>query len=141
MLVTITHTVTPPPPPPTHTPSSFSYTLLLHLSGNLGHRTYLGKATTAATASATQSYKCMLVFFFRVSLIHRTLTRTTGSLACVCDHSHARVYTRGLGTPTVSQCNLFGSEKRSQLFLVLLMGFKPRFFESRVRRSARPANP
>ena len=56
---------------------------------------------------------------FRVSVIHRTVTRTAGSLACVRDHSDARVYTQGgLGTPTASQHNLFESDKHSDnLFL------------------------
>ena len=48
---------------------------------------------------------------FRVSVIHRTLTWTTGSLTCVRDHYYACVYTRGLGTPTASQQNNFDSEK------------------------------
>ena len=34
---------------------------------------------------------------FRVSVIHETLTWTTGSLSCVRDHSCACVYTRELG--------------------------------------------
>ena len=33
----------------------------------------------------------------RVSVIHRTLTWTTGSVKRVCDHSYACVYTRGCG--------------------------------------------
>ena len=33
--------------------------------------------------------------FFRVSIIHRTLTSTIGSLTCVSDHSYACVYTLG----------------------------------------------
>ena len=48
---------------------------------------------------------------FRVSVIHRTLTWTTGSLTCVRGYSYACVYTRGLGTPSASQHNVFGSEK------------------------------
>ena len=44
--------------------------------------------------------------FSRVSVIHRTLTWTTGSLTCVRDHSCACVYTRGLGTPVTSQYNI-----------------------------------
>ena len=43
---------------------------------------------------------------FRVSVIHQTLTWTTGSLSCVSNHSYASVYTRGLGTPTASQHNI-----------------------------------
>ena len=37
---------------------------------------------------------------FRVSVIHRTLTWTTGSLTRILDHSCACVYTRRLATPT-----------------------------------------
>ena len=44
------------------------------------------------------------VQYFRVSVIHRTLTWTTGSLICV--RSYACVYTRGWGTPTRSQRNI-----------------------------------
>ena len=44
---------------------------------------------------------------FWVSVIQRTLTWTTGSLLCVCDHSCACVYTQELGTPTGSQHNIF----------------------------------
>ena len=51
------------------------------------------------------------------------------------------VYThRGLGTPT-SQDNIFYSEKLSPIFLVLLAGFKPWVFGSRVRRSTNWATP
>ena len=44
---------------------------------------------------------------------------------------------RGLGTPTLSQHNIFDSKKLSQIFLVLLTqtGFKPPVFGSRVWRS------
>ena len=53
--------------------------------------------------------------YFPVSIIHRTLTWTTGSLTCVHGLSYAYntwsfVYTRGFGTPT-SQHNLFDAEK------------------------------
>ena len=60
--------------------------------------------------------------FFRVSVIHLTLTWITGSLTCVRDHSYARAYKRGLDTPT-SQNIMFDSEKLSQFFLVLLTRF------------------
>ena len=70
---------------------------------------------------------------FCVSVIQQILTWTTGSLTCVCDHSYACIYRRRLGTPT-SQ-HIFDSEKLSQIFLVLLTGFEPRVFGSRVRRS------
>ena len=49
---------------------------------------------------------------FRVSIIHRTLTWTIlSSSTCVRGHFCAYVYTRGLGTPTASQHNMFDSEK------------------------------
>ena len=34
---------------------------------------------------------------FRISVIHRTLTWTTDSLASIRDHSYACVYTQGVG--------------------------------------------
>ena len=49
---------------------------------------------------------------FRASIAHRTLTRTTRSLTCIRD---SFLYTRGLGTSTASQHNIFDSEKLSQL--------------------------
>ena len=44
---------------------------------------------------------------FRVFIIHRTPTWTTGSLPCIRDHSCACVYTQGLCTPTMSRHNIF----------------------------------
>ena len=78
---------------------------------------------------------------FRVSLIHQTLTWTTGSLTCVRDHSYVRTYTRSLGTPTTSQHNIFDSEKLSQIFLVLPTGLSLQVIGSRVRRSTNWATP
>ena len=50
------------------------------------------------------------------------------SLTCVRDHSYEYVcvYTRGLGTPTASQYNIFDSGKKvnSLCFLVLLTGLE-----------------
>ena len=62
---------------------------------------------------------------FLVSVTHRTLTWTAGSLTCV--RSYACVYARGWGTPTTSQHSIltimqannkkhFDSEKLSQFF-------------------------
>ena len=48
--------------------------------------------------------------FFHVSVIHWSLTGTTGSLTCIHGHSYACVCTPGLGTPTSHQ-NIFDSEK------------------------------
>ena len=56
---------------------------------------------------------------FRVSVIRRTLTWTAGSLTCVLDHSWAWVYTRGLGTQTASQDNIFFTLKNSHKFVLL----------------------
>ena len=58
---------------------------------------------------------------FHVSIIHQTLTWTTGCLTCVRDHSYAWAYTQGLGTPTASQRNIFDSEKHI-FFLCSLRG-------------------
>ena len=68
---------------------------------------------------------------FSVSVIHQTLTWTTGSLACV--HDHSCVYTPVLGPLTASQHNIL--EQFSQSFLMLLTGFEPRVFGSRVQHS------
>ena len=54
----------------------------------------------------------------RVSVIHRTLTWTTGSLPCLRDHSYACVYKRGFGTPTTSQFNIFDSETFTHLVIL-----------------------
>ena len=43
------------------------------------------------------SVKSMLGLSFPVSIIHRTLIWTTGSLTCVHDHSYAYVYTQRVG--------------------------------------------
>ena len=59
-------------------------------------------------SSATQSW--VHAGSFHVSIIHQTRTWTTGSLACVHDHSYECIYTQGLGTPTASQ-DTFDSEK------------------------------
>ena len=53
---------------------------------------------------------------FRVSVIHRTLTRTTGPLTCVGHYSYACEYARGLGTPTARQ-HMFHSKKTHICFL------------------------
>ena len=106
---------------------------LLSLSENYGRLTWVW-----LQQAQEQRYPVLQVHSgsFRVSVIHRTLTWTTGSLTCVRDHSYACAsYTRALGTPTASMHNIVYSEKLSQLFIVLLTGLEPRVFESRVRRS------
>ena len=70
---------------------------------------------------------------FLVSVIHQTLTWTTGSLTCIRDHSYVCVHThRGLGTPTTSQHSILTWIKRFSFFLVLQTGFEPLVFGSRV---------
>ena len=72
---------------------------------------YLGKDYSSHKSSATQSYiKCMLGLFV-ISVIRQTLT--TGSLTSIRDRYNECVYTRGLGTPTTSQHNIFDLEKLS----------------------------
>ena len=65
---------------------------------------YPGKTTAAASAALPSPKGACWVF--RVSVIQRTLTWTTGSLTCVRDHPFACVYTWGLSTPTASQHNI-----------------------------------
>ena len=78
----------------------------------------------------------MHVGSFRVSVIHRALTWTTGSFTCVCDHSYACVYTQGLCIPTAIVSTTFLNWKNSlKCFLVLLTGFEQRVVEPWVRRS------
>ena len=59
--------------------------------------------------------------YFRVSIIHRTQTRTTGSLMCV--HSYACVYTRGvwgMHTDNESAQHFDSGEQLSQFFFIVL---------------------
>ena len=103
-----------------------------------------GSYTFTRTLTSTQLQPCCVkrqVIYcfsvhagsFHVSIIHQTLTWTTGSLSCVHDHSCACLYVRGLGTPTASQHNIFYSGKTHKFFIVLLMGFESQSFGSRVQ--------
>ena len=98
----------------------FIFYTLLSLSRNSGRLTWI----TARAALSSPA------------VIHRTLTWITGYVTCVRDHSYACVYTRGLGTPTTRQHNIFDSEKLQQLLLVVLTGFEPRVSASRFRCSS-----
>ena len=64
--------------------------------------------------------------YFRVSIIHRTLTWTTSSSTCAQGLSYAWIYTRGLGTPTASQHNLFDWKKTQRFFLCSWRDSNPR---------------
>ena len=73
---------------------------------------------------------------FRDSTIHRTLTRTTGSLTCVRDHSYACICTHGGWARRRRVSTTFLTrQKLSQICLVLWTEFEPLVFGSRVRRS------
>ena len=92
--------------------------------------------------------KCQLSYYFsvhaasfHVSVIHQTLTWNTGSLLCVCDHSCACIYTHRGWAHQQRVSRTFLTQKNSQIFLVLLTGFKPQTFGSRVRRSTNWATP
>ena len=70
---------------------------------------------------------------FCVSVIHRTLTRTTGSLTCMQDHSYACMYIyTGVGRTLTASQHIFYLEKHSQMFLVFLTEFEPWVFRSQV---------
>ena len=102
---------------------------------------YPGRNTSAARVALRSYTSACWGVFFRVSVIHQTLTGTTGSLTCVRDNSYECVYTRGLATPTASQHNIFDTEKLWQICLVLLhdmtqAGFEPPVCWSEVGRCA-----
>ena len=83
---------------------------------------------------------------FRVSANHRALTWITGSLTCARDHSYACENTPRVGhTHPQRVTTTFLTRKKISLFffIVLLTGFEPRVFGSRVGRSASgdPATP
>ena len=101
--------------------------LLFFPRSSIGGVAYVIVVNSSATWAATfrlREYK-RIAGYFRVSIIHRTLTCTTGSLTCVHGLSCPCVYTRGMGTtPTANQRKIFDSEKL-EVFLVLLTGFEP----------------
>ena len=78
----------------------YIYTLL-YLSGNSGRLI----TRVRIQKPQEQRYPVLQVHAMscRVNVVHRSLTWTTGSLTCVCDHSDACMYTRGLSTPRTSQ--------------------------------------
>ena len=97
---------------------------------------YVTVFNSSATWAATfrlRGYTYVHAGYFRVSIIHRTLTWTltcVHGLSIVCVHIH----TQGLGpTPTASQ-HIFDSEKL-YVFLVLPTGFEPSTFGSPVQES------
>ena len=91
-------------------PSCFKFIFytLLSLPGNSGRLAWV-----RLQQPQEQRYGILQVhaWSFRFSVIHGTLALTTGSLACVRDHSCACVFTLGLGTPTTSQHNILDSGK------------------------------
>ena len=65
---------------------------------------------------------------FLVSVIHQTLTWTTGSLMCVRDHSYVCVYTQGL-----SNTDSESAQHTLTIFSCAPFGLELRIFGSRVR--------
>ena len=61
--------------------------------GNYG-RFPQGKPGATESRYPTLIYNKAHAGSFRVCIVHRTLTWTTGSLTCLRDHSYARIYTR-----------------------------------------------
>ena len=114
----------------------FFFTLCCH-SGNFSHGKFGSLSPKKASCNRLvlpnhNTYK-VHAGSFRVSVIYGTLTWTAGALTCVRDHHYACIDSRGMDTPTMSQYNIFYLEKLSQIFLVLLRGFEPQVFGSRVQ--------
>ena len=96
--------------------------------------------------AATESRYPSLVINYKVhagslrgSVIHRTLTWTTGSSTCVRDHSYACVYTRGLGIPyrqRVSTTFLTRKKSHKFVFSVLLVTRRTNHFATYATRAA-----
>ena len=80
---------------------------------NAMHGTFGLLSTGKASSHSIALPSCLNLFFpvCSVSVIHRTLAWTTGSLTCVRDHSCAYTYTRWLGIQTASQQNISDSEQ------------------------------
>ena len=58
---------------------------------------------------------------FCVSVIHQTLTWTTGSLTCVQDHSYACIYTGGWAHQQRVRFLTRGGEKLTSFFCIVVM--------------------
>ena len=86
-----------------------------------------GKASSHSTALPILGWVFSCVQCFHVSVIHQTLTWTTGYLTCVtflCMRRHM-----GVGHTDNKSAHV-DSEKLSQNVIVLLMGFEPLVMES-----------
>ena len=95
-------------------------------TGNLGHFSQ-GKpaATELESHYPTLINNKVHAGSFHGSVIHRTLTWTTGSLSCIRDRFYVCVYTLGLGTPTASQHeNLRLGKTLTNFVLVLPTGVR-----------------
>ena len=97
--------------------------------GNLGSLIWV-RLHAATARAAVPSPASVHAGSFCVSVMHQTLTWTTGSLTGVRDHSYAWVYTHvGCGAYrqwVSTTVNIFYSEKLSRISVVLLTGFKLR---------------
>ena len=85
---------------------------------------HLGKAAAAAWAALPSPTNACWVFSGFRNPPNSDVTSTIGSLTCVRYHSYACVYTRGLGTPTASQNNIFDRENISQNFIFSCAGVR-----------------
>ena len=83
--------------------------------GNLGRFPQEKPAATVLRYPTLINYKKHSGSFC-VSVIHQTLTWTTGSWTCVCDHSCACVYTRGLGSESAQHFLLGKAHKLCFLY-------------------------
>ena len=136
----------PPYPPPFHTHTVISFMGFLCLvsspSGNfsMGNAGHFPQGKTAETESR---YPTLINYqvhagTFRVSVIHQTLTWTTGSLTCIhmiiLMHANCYVHT-GIGhTNSKSAQHFWLGIKLKHIFLVLLTGLEPQVFRPWVRR-------
>ena len=66
---------------------------------------------------------------FRISIICRSLTWTTGSFTCVCDHSYACVYTRGVWHTDNESAQHFWLKNSHKFFLCFWRGLKLGFLD------------
>ena len=114
--------------------------------GNFSHgkfRSLSQRKASCCNSRTTQPQliiKCMLGLF--VSVIHQTLTWTTGSMTCVHDHSYAcgYIYT-GVGHTDNKSAQQFDSEKLTNFCVCSWRGSNIKVFGPGVRCSTNRATP
>ena len=112
------------------------------------HGSHAFTNTLTSTQLQPRGVKHQLSYYFSVhagtfcvSVIHQTLTWTTGSLTCVHDHSCAWVYTHRSWAHWHRVSTTFLTRLEKKVFLVLLTGFEPSSFGSWVWCFANWATP